>query len=171
MCHSSQGQHSSARHPVATGHPAAQRGHSRGKEQGPVCCCHTSLALKNKILSSVFLQVIPGAAAFSGRVPRAGRTPADTEIPSAAGQTAVGPGAGLGTRWRFYLSFTLSASNTPCVLPAAVFHGKFSSVNFGQGSPLFLGALKTPGEVLDYILLGQGGICSKGRNINGDKNK
>lgn len=84
---------------------------------------------------------------------------------------AAGPGAWPGTRRRFYISFTLIALNTPCVLPAAVFHGKFSSVNFGWGSPLFLGALKTPREVPDYILLGQGGIFTEGRNINGDKNK
>lgn len=29
------------------------------EEQGSVCCCCTSLALKNKILSSLFLQVFP----------------------------------------------------------------------------------------------------------------
>lgn len=78
LCHSSQKHPSSAQQPMATGHAAARQGHGRGKEQGPVCCCCTSLALKNKILSSVFLQVFPGAAAFSRRVPRAGLTSANT---------------------------------------------------------------------------------------------
>lgn len=75
------------------------------------------------------------------------------------------------THQHFYVSFTLITLNTPYVLPAAVFHGKFSSVNFGWGLSLFLGALKTPREVPDYILLGQSGIFTEGRNINGDKNK
>ena len=78
LCHSSQEHPSSAQHPMATGHPAARRGHGRGKEQGPVCCCRSSLALKNKILSNVFLQVFPRAAAFSRRVLRAGLTSANT---------------------------------------------------------------------------------------------
>lgn len=46
--------------------PPATLQHGRGKEQGPVCCGRTSPALKNKILSSVFLQVFPRAAASSG---------------------------------------------------------------------------------------------------------
>lgn len=39
---------SSAQHLVATSLPTAWQGHTRGKEQGSVCCCYTSLALKIK---------------------------------------------------------------------------------------------------------------------------
>lgn len=51
---------SSAQRPVTSPDlPTAGQGHTRGMEQGSVCCCCTLPALKNKILSSLFLQVFP----------------------------------------------------------------------------------------------------------------